>query len=174
MARNNEKILDLRSVFGILAKVTTPDTVTNGEYVEMDCTLDTGGKTIIHTHPQQEESYQVWQGALEVFLDGQWRAVKAGESLTVPQGAVHGFRNTSGAPVRFINVHRPALAFQKNLEMLDRLIRVGKIRGMKDLRSLIYMSMASKEYPPSVAVKPPHWLIMMMAFVGRRLGYKLS
>ena len=174
MAQDKERVLDLRSVFGILAKVTTPDTVKNGEYVEMDCTLDSGGSTIIHTHPQQEESYQVLQGALEVFLDGHWRVVEAGESLTVPQGAVHGFRNTSGAPARFINVHRPALAFQENLEMLDRLIRAGKIRGMKDLRSLIYMSMASIKHSPSIAVKPPHWLVIGMAFVGRRLGYKLS
>jgi Cupin domain len=140
----------------------------------MDCTLDPGAGSIIHYHPEQEENYQVLDGTLEVFRDGRWGAVPAGESLTVPPGTVHGFRNASGAPVRFVNVHRPALAFQENLEVLDRLIRAGKIRGMKDLRSLIYMSMASVEYPPSVAVKPPQRVVKTLAFLGRRLGYTLE
>ncbi|MPZ15809.1 MAG: hypothetical protein GEU73_15535 [Chloroflexi bacterium] len=94
----------------------------------------------------------------------------AGESLTVPQGAVHGFRNASGTPVRFLNVHRPALAFQEYLETLDRLIRAGKIKGLKNLRSLIYISVASMEQWPSVSVKPPQLLIRGPAFIGRPLG----
>ncbi len=91
-----------------------------------------------------------------MFRDGRWRAVTAGESLAVPQRTVHGFRNTSEMSVRFLNVHRPALAFQEHLETLDRLIRAGKIRGTKDPRSLIYMSMSGVEHRPDVPVKPPY------------------
>ncbi|MDP9357922.1 MAG: cupin domain-containing protein [Chloroflexota bacterium] len=137
-------------------------------------TAEPGSRTLIHLHPQQAETYQVLEGTLEVFRDGQWREVPAGESLTVPPGAVHGFRNPNGMPVRFINVHRPALAFQEHLETLDRLSRAGKIRGTKDPRSLIYMAMSSVEHRPDVAVKPPQWLIRGLAFVGRRLGYTLT
>jgi hypothetical protein len=140
----------------------------------MDCTLDPGAGSIIHYHPEQEETYQVVDGTLEVFRDGRWRAVPSGKSLTVPPGMVHGFRNTSGAPVRFVNVHRPALAFQEQLETLDRLIRAGKIRGTKDPRSLIYMSMSAVEHRPDVAVKPPQWVVKALAYLGRRLGYTLE
>jgi quercetin dioxygenase-like cupin family protein len=173
-SESHEKVLDLRSVFGLQATVTTPSAATSGEYVELDCTLEPGGDTSIHYHPEQEETYRVLDGALEVFRDGRWNAVPAGGSLTVPPGAVHGFRNASEAQVRFLNVHRPALAFQEHLETLDGLIRAGKIKGLRDPRSLMYMSIASIEQEPSVAVKPPQWVLKTLAFVGRRLGYKLN
>ena len=64
-------------------------------------TSQPGSETLIHYHPEQEETYQVLQGTLEVFRKEQWRSVAAGESLTVPQGALLGFRNTSEVPVRF-------------------------------------------------------------------------
>ncbi len=174
MSESPAKVLDLRSVFGLRATVTTPSTATGGAYVEMDVTAEPGSRTLIHRHPEQEETYQVLEGTLEVLREGQWREVPAGESLTVPPGAVHGFRNPNGEPVRFLNVHRPALAFQEHLETLDRLSRAGKIRGTKDPRSLIYMAMSSIEHRPDVAVKPPQWLIRGLAFIGRRLGYALN
>lgn len=169
-----EKVLDLRSVFGLEATVTVPSAATDGAYVEMDVTAEPSSGTMIHYHPEQEETYRVLEGTLEVLRDDRWRAVPAGESLTVPRGAVHGFRNTSEASVRFLNVHRPALAFQEHLETLDRLTRAGKIRGTKDLRSLIYMSMSATEHRPDVTVKPPPWVAKALAFVGRRLGYTLD
>lgn len=175
MSESREKVLDLRSVFGLEARVTAPAETTDGEYVEMDVTAEPGSRTMIHYHPGQEETYRVLEGTLEVFRDGRWNAVPAGESLVVQRGAIHGFRNASGAPVRFLNVHRPALGFQTHLETLDRLARAGKIRGTKDPRSLIYMSMSAEEYRPDVPVKPPRWLIRGFAFVGRRLlGYTLD
>ena len=168
------RVLDLRSVFGVAARVTTPAASTGGAYVEMDCTVDPGSGTMIHYHPEQEESYRVLDGTLEVFLEGRWRALPAGESLTVPRGAVHGFRNASGAPARFLNVHRPALGFERHLETVDRLARSGKVRGTKDLRSLIYLSMSAVEHRPDVPVRPPYWVVKLLAALGRRLGYRLD
>jgi hypothetical protein len=71
--------------------------------------------------------------------------VPAEESLTVPRGATHAFRNASETPVRFLNTHRPALTFQKFLETVDRLIQAGKVKGPRDLRSGIYLSLAAVE-----------------------------
>ncbi len=174
MSEAREKVLDLRSVFGFEARVTAPAGATGGEYVEMDVMAQPGSGTLIHRHPEQEETYRVLEGTLEVFRDGRWHAVPAGESFAVSRGTVHGFRNASGAPVRFLNVHRPALAFQEHLETLDRLRKEGKIRETKDPRSLIYMSMSAIEHRPDVAVKPPQWVIRGLAFIGRRLGYRLD
>lgn len=174
MSASNGKVLDLRSVFGLTATVTTPASATDGAYVEMDVTAQPGSRTAIHFHPEQEETYQVLEGTLEVLRDGQWRSIPSGESLAVPAGAVHGFRNATDAPVRFMNVHRPALEFQDHLETLDRLAKAGKIKGVKDPRSLIYMSMSSVEHQPDVAVKPPQWLVRGLAFIGRRLRFRLD
>ncbi len=168
------KVLNLRSVFGVEARVTMPAAATAGAYVEMECTVEPGSGSIVHYHPQQEETYRVLEGTLEVLREGTWRAVPTGESLTVPQGAVHAFRNTSSTPVKFLNVHRPALGFQNHLETLDRLIRSGKIRGTNDPRSLIYMSMSAVKHQPDVAVKPPQVVVNFMAWVGRRLGFRLD
>lgn len=111
---------------------------------------------------------------MEVFHDATWQTVSTGQSLTIPPKAVHGFRNTSDAPVRFLNVHRPALAFQEHLETLAWLARTGKIKGTRDPRSLIYMSMSATRYQPDVTVKPPQRLVRSLAFIGQRLGFKLD
>ncbi|MDQ4044893.1 MAG: cupin domain-containing protein [Chloroflexota bacterium] len=168
------RCLDLRSVFGIVATITTPAASTGGAYVEMDCTAEPGSKTLVHYHPQQSESYSVLEGSLEVFHHDTWSIVRSGETLTIPPGAVHGFRNTTDAPVRFLNRHEPALDFQAHLETLDHLVQRGRIRGTNDPRSLIYMSMSAVTYRPDVAVKPPQWVVNAMAFLGRRLGYRLT
>jgi quercetin dioxygenase-like cupin family protein len=174
MSESEKQALNLRSVFGLEATVLTPSAATDGAYVEMDIMLEPRGHTNRHYHPEQEEAYEVLDGTLEVFRDGDWHEVSAGESLTVSPGAVHAFRNASRTPVRFLNVHRPALAFQEYLETLDRLIRVGKVKGLKSLRSGIYVSVAAVEQSSSVMVEPPHILIRGLAFIGRRLGFTLD
>ena len=129
---------------------------------------------MIHYHPDQEETYRVLDGTLEVFLDDRWRAVAPGEALTVPRGAVHGVRNASAAPVRFLNVHRPALRFEEHLVTIDRLAKARKVRGTKDLRSLMYLSMSAVEHRPDVPVRPPFWIVKLLAALGRALGYRLE
>ena len=169
-----KKVLDLRSIFGLEATVTTPAVATDGASVEMDVVLEPGGHTNDHYHPAQEETFQVLAGTLEVFWDGDWHKVPAEESSTVPRGATHAFRNATETPVRFLNTHRPAFTFQEFLETVDRLIRAGKVKGPRDLRSGIYLSLAAVEQGTSVQVKPPQMLLRGLAFIGRRLGYRLE
>jgi mannose-6-phosphate isomerase-like protein (cupin superfamily) len=166
-------VLDLRSVFGVEARIVTSAASTAGEYVEMDCTVWPGSGTMVHYHPGQVEVYDVREGTLEVLRDGGWRPIPAGESMTIPAGAVHAFRNRTGEPVRFLNRHTPALGFEDHLVTLHRLASAGKVRGTSDLRSLIHMSMSAVEHRPDVPVKPPFWLIRLLAFMGRRLGYSI-
>lgn len=71
-------------------------------------------------------------------------------------------------------MHRRALTFQDYLETPDRLIRVGKVKGLQSLRSGIYLSVAAVEQGSSVMVKPLHMLIRGLAFIGRRLGFTLE
>lgn len=169
-----DRVLDLRTVFGVEARVTVPAESTAGECVEMECTAQPGSQTMVHYHPGQEETFRVLEGAMEVLWEEEWKEVTAGQSATVPSGAVHAWRNASGAPVRFLNVHRPALGFQAHLETVDRLVKAGKVRGTRDPRSLMHLSMSAVEHRPDVTVKPPQWVVKVMAFVGRRLGYSLE
>jgi quercetin dioxygenase-like cupin family protein len=170
----SDRILDLRAVFGVSAQVTKPSAATGGAYVEMECTADPGSGTMVHYHPEQEETFHVLEGTMEVLRDGAWISVQTGQTHLVPKGEVHAWRNPGSSPVRFQNVHRPALRFLDHMESLHRLARTGKIRGTKDWRSLIYMSMSAVKYRPDVTVKPPQWLINTIAFIGRRLGFTLD
>jgi quercetin dioxygenase-like cupin family protein len=78
MSEPEHKVLNLRTVFGLDATVTTPSAATDGAYVEMDIMVQPGGHTNVHYHPKQEETYQVHEGTLEVFRDGDWHTVPAG------------------------------------------------------------------------------------------------
>lgn len=167
------RTLDLRTVFGVQARITAPAEASGGEFVEMECVLDPGRGTDPHSHPRQEERYEVVDGRLEVYRDGTWHTVTAGQSFDVPPGVVHAFRNASSSQVRFVNRHTPALAFQKHLETVDRLVRQGKVRGLKDPRSVMHLCMSAVLHEPDVPVRPPQWVIKTMAFLGRRLGYTL-
>ena len=168
------RILDLRSVFGVEATVTTSAAATNGAYVELLCTAYPKSATVVHRHPAQEETFRVIDGTLELLRDGRWQQLGPGDSVTVPSGAVHAWRNRGGVPVRFENVHRPALGFEAHMVTLDRLVRAGKIRGTNDIRSVIHMSMSAARHRPDRTVKPPQFLVDFLAFVGRRLGYSID
>jgi hypothetical protein len=81
---NRPQVLDLRSVFGLEARVTAPSEATGGAYVEMECLLQPGGESGIHYHPGQEESFEVLEGTLELFRDGTWHKASAGERFVIP------------------------------------------------------------------------------------------
>jgi quercetin dioxygenase-like cupin family protein len=166
--------LDYRPALGLRCLVTAPAESTAGAYVEMDVTAQPGMGTIVHEHPEADETYQVLSGTLEVLFQGAWRALRAGESFAVTRGEVHAFRVPAGEPVRFINRHTPALGFQAHMEAVHRLVRAGKVRGPNDPRSVIYMAMAAAKHRPDVAVKPPQWLVNLLAGLGRRLGWTLE
>jgi len=106
----NAEVLDLRSIFGLEATVTTPAVATDGAYVEMDMVLEPGGHTNDRYHPAQEKTFQVLAGTLEIFWDGDWHKVPAEESSTVPRGATHAARNATETPAPCLNTHRPASA----------------------------------------------------------------
>lgn len=160
MSESQPAVLDLRSVFGLKAIVTTPASSTGGAYVEMDVIAEPGSKTLIHYHPEQEERYEVLEGDLEVFRDGRWEHVPAGAKLTIAPREIHGFRNAGTVPVRFRNVHRPALAYQDHLETLDRLILAGAppaVHGARrdNARGRDPSSMANPPPPPLARFRPP-------------------
>jgi mannose-6-phosphate isomerase-like protein (cupin superfamily) len=130
----------------------------------------------VHVHPHQEESYEVLNGVLDVLIGGRWRELRPGESLTVPGGAPHTIRNLHAAELRAVNVHAPALEFPRYMAALHDLVHTGKVRALppKDPRSMIYLSMLFTAHARTLtSVKPPQRLMRILAFVGKRLGYKL-
>ena len=56
---NSVSVLDLRSIFGVHARITKSGSTTGGAFVEMDCTAEPGSGTMVHFHPEQDESFEV-------------------------------------------------------------------------------------------------------------------
>jgi oxalate decarboxylase/phosphoglucose isomerase-like protein (cupin superfamily) len=99
-----------------------------------------------HVHRHQVESYEVLEGALDVVVEGEWRTLGPGESLSVPVGALHTFRNASGATVRVRNWHRPAMEFEAFIERLSRTLRAAGVKRKRDPRVPLYVSMVMLDY----------------------------
>lgn len=129
----------------------------------------------LHLHPQAEESYAVLTGTLDVCVDREWRTLGPGESITVPAGVSHTLRNTSGAEVRLRNVHAPALNFETFFRTLQCLVSEQGVQlPPKSLRSVLLLSMLFTAYPRElVSVKPSARSMWWLAWIGRRLGYRL-
>lgn len=124
-----------------------------------------------HVHPSQVESYEVIEGSLDVVIDGRWVTLGPGESASVPVGASHTFRNSSGLPIRVRNWHRPAVGFEDFIEEMCVNMKEAGVQSKYDPRTLIYMSMAMMDYPSTLRPSRKRELLPMklMARVGRLL-----
>jgi quercetin dioxygenase-like cupin family protein len=152
-------------------------------------TADTGGELFeavnvlapsfagppMHSHPIAEESYAVVSGTLDVCVGNQWRKLAQGEAVVVPAGTPHTLKNESGAEVRLVNVHRPALEFERFFGRLQALVcSCGMKLPPQDLRSAILVSMLFSEHPQEIiSVKPSRRVMKALALAGRIAGYKL-
>ncbi len=177
-AADTPRQLDFRPGMDMTWEITQSTADTGGTLFE--ATNWVGGATggpPVHVHPIAEESYAVIEGAADVFMDGGWRTVRAGESVTVPAGMPHTIKNSSRDPVRLVNTHRPALRFEAMFRELHALIQQGKIKRLppKDPRSAIYAAMLFAKYPDEQrVVKPPQALFNSLARLGRVLGLRLE
>ena len=173
----HDRRLDFRPGMGMWWEITRSTADTSGELFEATNWVEPRMPgPPVHVHPRAEESYEVIEGALEVFMNGDWSPVRAGEKATVPAGVPHSVRNASDEPARIVNIHRPAQRFESFFRDMHRLIHEGKIKRLppKDPRSAIYAAMLFGKYPDEIrATKPPNQVFQALALVGRTLRFKI-
>jgi quercetin dioxygenase-like cupin family protein len=75
-----------------------------------------------HVHPRQREIFTLEEGDFELLLDGEWRALQPGDSVTVEAGATHTYRNEGTRTARVRTVHEPGLSFDQYLRDLHATI----------------------------------------------------
>jgi quercetin dioxygenase-like cupin family protein len=120
---------------------------TGGEYVEMEFVLPPGCvPPPPHIHPQQVEEYEVLEGSFDVTVDGRWQTLGPGESASVPRGALHTFRNRSGAVVRVRNWHRPAVRFEDFIERTFATLQAAGVKSKRDPRVFVCLSMVMLQF----------------------------
>jgi quercetin dioxygenase-like cupin family protein len=129
-----------------------------------------------HIHPEQEETWTVIEGSLEALTGRDWHPLAAGQSLTIPPGTVHAFRNRSGENVSFRVVHTPALAIERYVDRLYWLSAMNRIRGSRDLTSLLYSSLLLDTHRQEQVLAKPgaRAAVRTMAQVARLLRLRID
>lgn len=61
--------------------------------------IEPGAVVPPHSHEHSDEVFDGLEGEGEVLVDGTWHPIRPGVTVVIPAGAVHGFRNESGAPL---------------------------------------------------------------------------
>jgi quercetin dioxygenase-like cupin family protein len=152
---------------------------TGGERVEFEISLQPGAPSPPpHFHPRQTEEWHVLGGTLSVHLDGNWRDLREGESVTMPPGQVHTLSNRSNEVVRVRDVHVPAGDFQEYVETLHRLSQAGKLKSLRHVPTLIYLSMVVSEHRRREgqvsANRAQRVAESLLASIGRLLRYEIA
>jgi quercetin dioxygenase-like cupin family protein len=65
---------------------------TQHRYAILHAGNDAGWRSELNRHPHQSKVFFVLAGSYACYGDGRWLTVRAGETLLVPAGTVHGFR----------------------------------------------------------------------------------
>lgn len=169
------KVVDPSAVLGV--KVFFEDSARAApgtDPVNVELEFRPGANSGLHIHPEQDETFEILSGTLELFVDEKWQSLRPGDSIVIPKGEIHGWRNSTEEVVRALNTHSPGLRFLEYLEVMERLVREGKLTGMSGLRNGMYLSVLAAKYRREIIlVRPPDWFIRLMARVSRLLGYKL-
>jgi len=150
-------------------------TDSGGARIEFEITMAPGAiGPPKHFHPRQEESWRVLEGELSVFVDGAWRTLGEGESLSIAPDTVHTLRNRSSGPVRFRDVHEPALDFQDYIESLHRLAAAGRLTSRMTPSTVIHGAMVLREHRTTQlsASRAQRLAETALSAVGRALGYR--
>ncbi|PZD96132.1 cupin domain-containing protein [Paenibacillus sambharensis] len=70
---------------GVKRRVYPPGT----SLMMMEVHFEEGAEGYLHAHPHEQFSYCL-RGSLEFSVDGAKRIIRAGETISIPGGAVHG------------------------------------------------------------------------------------
>jgi quercetin dioxygenase-like cupin family protein len=106
-------------------RTTDPD---GSEVLHIETWVDPGGGVTPHFHPAMEERFEVVSGHPSFLAGRSWRTAAADETVVVPAGMRHAYRNESDEQVHMVCHVRPPSSLQEFLEEAAALARAGKIR----------------------------------------------
>jgi quercetin dioxygenase-like cupin family protein len=134
----------------------------DGDTLYAEVWTDPGGDVPAHTHPAQEERFEVVSGQVRFTVDGRRINGHAGTRVVAPAGVKHSFRNTGEVEAHLRVEVAPALRLQGFLEEAAALARDGAYtrRGIpRRPRALIQLADLMVHYADvTVLAFPPPFL----------------
>ena len=135
----------------------------DGDVVRVEAWVDPGGGVTPHRHPRMEERFDVLAGEV-TFTLGRRKVVKrAGESVVVPPGTRHAYRNTGAVEAHMVTDAEPGLELQAFLEDVAVLSRAGRINrlGMPTSpRAAVEAAVIAARYRETVELDFPPWPVV--------------
>ena len=152
------------------------------EVLYVDTHVEPGGGVTPHVHPALEERFRILAGNPTFLAGRKWKKFSAGETVVVPPGTRHAYRNDSDEPVHFVCEARPPSTLQEFLEDTIALARTGKLTRLglpKNFGTLLQAAVMVERHRDMVVLGfpplPPRSLQRLffppLAWLGRRRGY---
>jgi len=156
----------------------TPDDV-----LHVETWVDPGGGVTPHIHPAMEERFEVLAGTCSFLSGRRWISAGAGETVVVPAGTRHAYRNKSDAEVHMVCHATPPSTLQEFLEDAARLSRSGGLTKQaipKTPHALLegmvmaheYRDMVTLLFPPLPPPAIQRLIVPPLARLGARRGIR--
>ena len=148
---------------------------TDGELLVVDLELSPKGHVPgAHLHPIQEERFEVTKGTMSFRKGLRIITARAGDTVVVPPGTIHRFKNSGDGPARARVEIKPALRMEELFETAVALAREGRTTATGTPRPLD-LALFMREFEDEVSAPLiPRWAARaaMAPFVwlGRRRG----
>lgn len=96
----------MKSIYVLGHKITARDVSGDYDLVLGETAAQVSGPPP-HNHLGLDEVFLVTEGEMEFIINGVPRILKQGDSVDLPRGTVHTFRNASDSMCTWINIHSP-------------------------------------------------------------------
>ena len=153
------------------------------EVLHVEAWVDPGGGVTPHIHPAMEERFTVLAGRPSFLAGRKWQTASPGDTVVVPAGLRHAYRNTGDEVAHIVCEARPPSSLQEFLEDAAALGRAGKITRHavpKGPTALLlgavmahhYRDMVVLLFPPMPPPLLQRLLFPALARLGERRGYR--
>jgi mannose-6-phosphate isomerase-like protein (cupin superfamily) len=152
------------------------------DVLHVETWVDPGGGVTPHVHPAMEERFEVVDGQPQFLSGRRWNVAEPGETVLVPPGTRHAFRNRNTKVAHFVCHATPPSTLQEFLEDAAALSRAGGItrralpRSIDGLLEAAVMAHHYRDMVTLLAPLPPpavqRLLIPALARAGERRGYR--
>jgi mannose-6-phosphate isomerase-like protein (cupin superfamily) len=143
------------------------------QHVEM--WVEPGGGVTPHVHPTMSERFTVVEGRAQFLSGRRWVEAGPGDTVDVPAGTRHAFRNRSDAVAHVRCEATPPETLQAFLEDVAGLSRAGKLHkaGLPKPGGILEAAVLAEAYQDMVVLlfpSPPRPLQRLLLFPLARLG----
>ena len=143
----------------------------DGDVVRVEAWIEPGGGVTPHRHPRMEERFDVLAGQITFTLGRRKVVARAGESVVVPAGARHAYRNSGGVEAHMVADAEPGLELQEVLEDVARLSQARMINRFgipTGPRAAVEAAVVAARYRETVELDFPPWFaVAALARLGR-------